>query len=326
MKVIVVGLGSMGKRRIRLLKKFSQVTEILGVDSRTDRCAEVAEKYGCKTFSSIAEAATVCSEGDCGFVCTSPLSHNAIIHQLLTLHFHVFTEINLVDDGYEENMQLAQDVDKVLFLSSTFLYRDEVQYIRKSIQGRTDLNYIYHVGQYLPDWHPWESYKDYFIGDKRTNGCREIMGIDLPWLLDMFGEVKEFRVLSDNITKLHIDYKDNYMIQFLHENGIKGSVTMDVVSPKAGRNLEVYGENLFYSWDGTATGLSVFDAEEKKIKAVHLYDEIDRQEGYSAMIVENAYEEEIRQFFNTIAGLSTPRYGFKEDRKLLQLIDRIEGV
>jgi len=326
MKAIVVGLGSMGKRRIRLLQKFHQITQILGVDSREDRRTEVEEKFGCTTFSSIAEAAAHCTEGDCGLVCTSPLSHNAIIRELLGYKLHVFTEINLVADGYEENMRLAKDSERVLFLSSTFFYREEVRYIREKIRGKQDLNYIYHIGQYLPDWHPWESYKDYFIGNKRTNGCREIMAIDFPWLMDTFGDVKQMNVLSDKITQLHIDYKDNYMIQFVHENGIKGCVIVDIVSPKAGRSFEVYGENLHIGWDGTATGLTWFDPEEKVVKPVNLYDTIDQQAGYRAMIVENAYEEEIRQFLNAIEGISVPPYGFAEDLKVLKLIDRIEGV
>lgn len=325
MKVIVVGLGSMGKRRIRLLSKFPQATQILGVDSRADRREEVEQSFGCQTFTSISEAAAQCSEGDCGFVCTSPLSHDAIIHELLSHKLHVFTEINLVADGYERNMQLAKDVDMVLFLSSTFFYREEVKYIRKGITGRNNLNYIYHIGQYLPDWHPWESYKDYFIGDKRTNGCREIMAIDLPWVIDTFGDVKEMHVVADKITKLNIDYKDNYMIHFVHESGIKGSVIVDIVSPRSGRSLEVYGENLYYSWDGTATGLSAFDPADKSVKPVELYDRVDHQAGYRAMIVENAYEAEIRQFFEAVEGVSVPPYGFADDLKILELIDQIEG-
>lgn len=326
MKAIVVGLGSMGKRRIRLLQKFSQIEQILGVDSREDRRVEVEEKFGCPTFTSIADAAAQCSEGDCSLVCTSPLSHNAIIRELLSHKLHVFTEINLVADGYEENMQRADDSDRVLFLSSTFFYREEVKYIREKIQGKRDLNYIYHIGQYLPDWHPWESYKDYFIGDKRTNGCREIMAIDFPWLVDTFGDVKQMHVISDKITQLHIDYKDNYMIQFVHENGIKGCVIVDIVSPKAGRSLEIYGENLHIGWDGTATGLTWFDPEEKVVKPVNLYETIDQQAGYRAMIVENAYEEEIRQYLAAIEGTSVPPYGFADDLKVLKLIDEIEGI
>ena len=43
MKVLVVGLGSMGKRRIRLLKRFENVTAIIGIDEREDRRSDVAE-------------------------------------------------------------------------------------------------------------------------------------------------------------------------------------------------------------------------------------------------------------------------------------------
>lgn len=45
MKIIVIGLGSMGKRRIRLLSEHQNV-EIYGIDSLESRCAEVKEKLG----------------------------------------------------------------------------------------------------------------------------------------------------------------------------------------------------------------------------------------------------------------------------------------
>ena len=53
-------------------------------------------------------------------------------------------------------------------MSSTLQYRKEIQFIKeevKKVSGK--VNYIYHVGQYLPDWHPWENYKDFFVGDAR---------------------------------------------------------------------------------------------------------------------------------------------------------------
>ena len=43
MKILVAGLGSMGKRRIRLLKKIDFSIQIIGVDKSADRC-NTAEK------------------------------------------------------------------------------------------------------------------------------------------------------------------------------------------------------------------------------------------------------------------------------------------
>ena len=203
MKIIVIGLGSMGKRRIRLLSENKDI-QLLGIDSQESRCAEVKEKFGLKCYASIAEAVAA-EKPDAAVISTSPLSHAAIIKECLHNNLHVFTEINLVADGYAENMALAKEKGKVLFLSSTFLYRKETQtIIEKANNANCPLNYIYHIGQYLPDWHPWESYNNYFIGNPRTNGCREIMAIDLPWIVTAFGPIKSVSAVKSKNTQLNI--------------------------------------------------------------------------------------------------------------------------
>ena len=52
MKFLVIGLGSMGKRRIRCLKALG-FNDILGFDSREDRLKDSVEKYGLKGIESI---------------------------------------------------------------------------------------------------------------------------------------------------------------------------------------------------------------------------------------------------------------------------------
>ena len=51
-------------------------------------------------------------------VCTAPLTHAGIITELLQNGLPVFTELNLVPDGYEENIALAKEKGLPLFLSS----------------------------------------------------------------------------------------------------------------------------------------------------------------------------------------------------------------
>jgi predicted dehydrogenase len=50
MKIIVIGLGSMGKRRIRLISEHKDV-ELFGIDSQEARCAEVKEKFGITCYT-----------------------------------------------------------------------------------------------------------------------------------------------------------------------------------------------------------------------------------------------------------------------------------
>ncbi len=53
MRVIVIGFGSMGKRRVRLIKQIDNSIVIYGVDARLDRCKEAEELYGVITFNDL---------------------------------------------------------------------------------------------------------------------------------------------------------------------------------------------------------------------------------------------------------------------------------
>lgn len=326
MKIIVVGLGSMGKRRIRLLQKRADIDLIVGIDSNPDRRKEAKSLYSIKTAESISYAVSI-YKPDCAFICVSPLSHSAIIKECLENNLHVFTEINLVSDGYEENIRLSQERNKVLFLSSTFLYREEVKYIRSRVKQEMEkVNYIYHIGQYLPDWHPWENYNNFFVGNKRTNGCREIMAIEMPWLIETFGEIDSFYSTHGKMSSLAVDYDDNYMIQLCHKNGNRGCLIIDVVSRKAVRNFEVYSENLHIFWDGTPSGLKEYKLGSKQTDTVSLYKNVEHTDGYQATVIENAYEDEIDEFLSVIKDKKKPIYGFEKDLITLGWLDRIEGI
>lgn len=324
MKVVIIGLGSMGRRRIRLIRKYDSSIEIIGIDNNEERREFCMKEYGMATFHQLSECI---GEGlDGAFICTSPLSHHKIITECLEQGLHVFTELNLVSDGYEKNMKLAAEKGRILFLSSTFLYRDEIKKIMSLVQNsRGMLNYTYHIGQYLPDWHPWESYKNFFVEDKRSNGCREIFAIELPWLTEAFGSIIDIKVTKNKISKLEIDYCDNYLVMLVHSSGHKGLLAVDVVSRRAVRNLEIFGEELYLSWNGSPTGLYQYDYELKENKNIELYEAIDQLENYSNFVVENAYLNEIIAFFDTILQGKPQSYGFEKDSRILSIIDRIEA-
>lgn len=325
MKIIVIGLGSMGKRRLRLLSERNDV-ELFGIDSQESRCEEVKEKFGITCFNSIAEAVEA-ENIEAAVISTSPLSHAAIIKECLTHNLHVFTEINLVQDGYEENMALAKEKNLVLFLSSTFLYRKETQTIIEKVQNaKCPLNYMYHVGQYLPDWHPWESYNNYFIGNPRTNGCREIMAIDLPWVVSAFGPIKSVSAIKSKNTELNITYNDNYLITLEHEGGHKGVFAVDVVARKSGRSIEIFGEQLHLSWNGTADSLKIFNIAEKKDEVISFDDASEHVDGYAAFVTENPYREELNSFLKQIEDRNfIPAWDFEKDKVVLDIIDQIES-
>ncbi len=326
MKILVIGLGSMGRRRIRLLKKINNNLNIMGIDSQESRCRQSEEEFGIQTMDNLDEA-LVTFKPQCVVVSTSPLTHAEIIKKCLERDCNVFTELNLVSDGYAENMRLAEEKKRVLFISSTFLYREEVQYIQKQVKKYDGiLNYNYHVGQYLPDWHPWESINNYFVSDKRTNGCRELFAIELPWIVKTFGKIKKVQLISRKSTNLPIYYNDNYLLLVEHENGNSGMLAVDVMSRKAVRKLEIYGENIYLTWEGTPTTLRQYNIADKREEPVELYSDIDKQEGYAAFVIENAYENELKTYLDVVDGTAVAKYTFEEDIETINIINMIEEM
>lgn len=328
MNIVVIGLGSMGKRRIRLMKGIYPKFQIYGVDCNIDRVLKVAKEFKISCYQSIDDI-PLKNKIKCAFVCTTPLAHGWIITDCLNRGFHIFTEINLVDTRYKENILLAEERRLLLFLSSTPIYRAEMQEIKNIVEKQNEpVHYIYHVGQYLPDWHPWENYKDFFVNDKKTNGCREIFAIELPWMSKAFSKIQHMgqKTISGKMTKLQIDYDDNYIVSLNHENGSSGIFIVDVVCRHPVRSLEIYNESMYLRWNGTPKTLEMKNLEKNEMETISIEDNYTSEIGYSTFINEEAYVNEIIHFFEVLEHGNPMKYSFEEDQEILNIIDQIEGT
>ena len=322
-KVVVVGLGSMGRRRIRLLQKLEAPPYIVGVDRSVDRLNQARKEYGIDVMESLEEAIGA-HRPNAVLVCTSPAGHGPIVMQCLEAGLDVFMEINLIGDWYGDAEALAAKKGRKLFLSSTFLYHPQLNYIAEAVKGEK-VDYIYHSGQYLPDWHPWEDYRNFFVSERRTNACREILAIEFPWMIKAFGKVESFQVMKDRNSSLDVDFPDNFMISLKHENGNKGIFCQDVISRKGMRQLEIYSENIHIFWDGRKNNLSRYDLERKAVCHVELQDYAVGCAEPDIGYLENVYWDETRSFVDFLSGDVAPRHSLADDRYVLDLIDSIEA-
>ena len=323
MKALIVGYGSMGRRRIRLLQKLINDVDIIAVDSNPERVKQ-AEEAGVKPYTDLQKALE--EKPDIAFVCTSPGHHAEIILKLLECNVNVFTELNLVDKDYDKIISLANEKKRVVFMSSTMLYNKMINKIEEYVKKTTKpLTYIYHIGQYLPDWHPWESYKDFFIGKKETNGVREIFAIQLPWIINTFGNIKSVTSNSQRCTGLDIEFNDSIIADMRHENGNIGVFLADTVSRKAITSLEIVGEELHLFWHGHNDDLEIYNLETKEVEKISVYDSIEHTDGYADNIIENQYTDEIKDFLSAVYEGTEPKYSIEKDRYTLAIIDQIEG-
>ena len=88
MNICVIGLGSMGKRRIRLLKNISEVKNVYGVDSQEDRRQYTHKELGIDCYQSLSEVLQE-KHVDGVVISTPPLTHSSIIKESLSNNLHI---------------------------------------------------------------------------------------------------------------------------------------------------------------------------------------------------------------------------------------------
>jgi predicted dehydrogenase len=150
------------------------------------------------------------------------------------------------------------------------------------------------------------------------------MAIELPWIIDAFGDVEDVYVKSGKMSSLDLSYPDCYSVIIEHANGNIGTLCIDVVSREAVRNFEVFGESLHLNWNGRADGLVLYNIESKQSEQISLYQDVFQNSECEDAVRESAYAREIENFFDVIAGRAKPLHSFDADLRVLSLIDKIE--
>lgn len=259
MKFLVVGLGSMGKRRVRNLIALGG-NEVAGFDLRADRRAEASEKYGIPVFLDI-ESALKEFGPDALVISTSPEHHMTYAWLGFELGLSCFIEASVVDaDRILALHQLAENSTVLMAPSCTMRHFPGPKKIKELIgQGviGKPLNVNYQTGQYLPDWHPWEKIEDFYVSNRATGAGREIVPFELTWINDIFGRPEALACVKAKLTDMNADIDDIYHCLLRYPGGVLANITVEVVSrPQSTREMRVLG----------STGEIVFSADENCVR------------------------------------------------------------
>jgi len=316
MKFLVVGLGSMGRRRIRCLK-FLGNDDILAFDTREDRRREAQERYGVPVFADI--EAAIRQKPDAMIICVPPDLHTQFELLSLDAGISFFAEASVVDDGMETVIDRLRNSNLIGFPSCSMLFfggpTRAKALVEKGVVGRP-LFWTYHSGQYLPDWHPWEKITDYYVSKRAVGGCREIVPFELVWLVDLFGYPSEVAGRVDKISDLGVDIDDVYMLQ-LRQNGILGQLTVDVLARAAVRHFRLVGSDGTLEWNAECNAVRVLNPRDRKWTSYPL-DEGPPEPGY--IVPEEPYVEEMREFIRCLETNTPPAYSLEEDLRILRIL------
>ncbi len=322
-KYLVIGLGSMGKRRVRNLH-YLKAGEVLGFDLRADRCQEAREKYGIAAFDNLEDAL---KEHPDVFIISTPSDrhhHYALMASKLDKHF--FAESNFLPEGVDDLVAIGKRKDIVAAPSFTMPHHPSVKLLKKLVSeaavGRM-LCFAYHLGAYLPDWHPWEDYRGVYYSRKETPGCQEMVAFELTWLIWLLGKVKRVFAFKGKLSRLETEIEDVYQIGLEFENNILGNLLVDVVSRPSIREGKFVGEKGTIIWNTVEEELKVFDGETKSWSTYPEGSGII-EPGYSVRTHEEMYIEEMSDFVAALEGNSSYPYSFEAEKAIIEVLQAIE--
>ena len=330
-RFLIIGLGSMGKRRIRNFFYHKIKKEnIVGVDPRKDRREEVVKRYGVRTFENFQKAVREFNP-DVYIISTPADKHHIYFLHAARNKKHLFVEHPVSDRGYKELMSIM-DSSFVVAPSCTLRFHPAVKIIKEILDKKKIgkiLSFQYHFGQYLPNWHPWENFRDVYFSKKNTGACREMFGFELVWL-DFalgLGKISEITGFTEKLSDLQMTADDRYTALLKFENKISGNITIDLISKKPFRTLRIIGSDGVLEWEWQENQIRIFDKKNLDNNSKFKWKIINLKKGRSEknyITTEEMYEEEIGHFLNAIENKSKYPFTLKESLNYLKALFALE--
>ena len=321
LKFLIVGLGSMGKRRVRNLL-FNGQRQIIGFDIRPDRMEEARTKYGIKTVANLNKLSN--QDYDVLIISTPPDQHGDYIRMALKQKKHFFVEHPTSDDGYDD-IEKDKTSNLVKAPSCTLRFYTPIKMIKNILEkekiGKI-MAFQYHMGQYLPDWHPWEDYRQVYFSKKETGACREMLPFELIWLSwVMDSKVSEISGSISKISDLDMNADDIILAQVKYDNEITGNVIIDVISRKPFRTLRVLGSDGVLEWERFDSVIKIYSAKSRKTENI-IVPKGRPEAGY--VNEEEMYNDEIGAFLVAIEGKKKFPHTFADSHHLLKTLYALE--
>jgi predicted dehydrogenase len=278
MKILVAGLGSIGRRHLRhllaLRGTFPEELEIRlfrsrrstlpgeeleGLPVETDLTSALAWRPAAVVIATPTalhlQTAIPAAEAGCHLLLEKPVSHN--IQGIPELRSALQRGGGQVQVGYQ--FRFHPGLQKVRLLL-------EEGAIGRPLSARA------HWGEWLPGWHPWEDYRQgYSARADLGGGVILTLSHPLDYLGWLFGEVEAVWAFAGKLSDLELAVEDTAEIGLRFRNGMLGSLHLDYLQRPASHRLEVTGSEGTIHWDNAGGSVRLYSAlpefQEKYVSA-----------------------------------------------------------
>lgn len=257
-RVLIVGLGSIGKRHLRLARQFLPHAEIAVLRHKVDLIIPEGADY---IFSTMVEALTFAPTLA---VIASPANfHLAAAIPLAEAGVHLLIEkpLSATSEGVKDLIGVCRKTNVVLAVGYNLRYLQSLKKFKSMVDDQV-IGSIWsvrsEVGQYLPSWRPGSDYRQgvsaqYALG----GGVLRELSHEIDYLCWIFGEVDWVQAILAQQSDLEIDVEDTvHLVLGFAANGnerqLIASVNLDFIRQDTTRLCTAIGKLGSLRWNGIA--------------------------------------------------------------------------
>jgi len=252
MKFLIVGLGSIGRRHLRNLITLGEKDIVLLRSHRATLPDD--ELAGYPVESNLAEALQK-HKPDAVIVANPTSMHLDVAIPAAEAGCHILLE-KPVSHSLERVNILQKTAEKSrskILVGFQFRYHPTLNKARELIQSDVlgkILTVHAHWGEYLPQWHPWENYRQSYAARAELGGGVIVtLTHPLDYLRYLLGEVESLWSFNGHISPLEIDVEDIAEIGLKFASGAVGGIHVNYFQRPPVHRLEIIGTNGTLRWD-----------------------------------------------------------------------------
>jgi predicted dehydrogenase len=231
-------------------------------------------------------------------------------------HCHLFIEKPLSNSWTDVEQLLAaiKQRDLITLVGCNMRFHPGLMVVKKLL----DQQAVGHVvsarvefGQYLPDWHPSEDYRQSYSA-RRDLGGGVILDVihEIDYIRWLLGEVAGASCVAGKLSRLEIDTEDTAAILLRFESGTLAEIHLDYVQRVYRRTCQIIGEQGTIHWDFSAGHVRWYLPNAKKPKV------FGNPRGWNS---DQMYVDEMKHYLHCLAGEEKPALDAFEAARVLQI-------
>lgn len=252
MKFLIAGLGSIGRRHFRNLIALGEKDIVL---LRTRKATLPDDELAGYPVETDLHEALKKHKPDAVVVANPTSLHMDIAIPAAEAGCAILLEKPISDslDRVEELSKTAKQNDSRILVGFQFRYHPTLNKARELIQQNAlgqILTVHAHWGEYVPQWHPWEDYRQsYAARADLGGGVLRTLTHPLDYLRYLVGEVESLWSFNGHVSSLEMDVEDVAEIGLRFAGGAVGGVHLNYVQRPPAHRLEIVGTNGTLRWE-----------------------------------------------------------------------------